>query len=238
MDSLVDADHPDTWPQNVMAWVRDVSEILKGSTPHTSDLILPNDDDEDQFRSLFSGRLVRAYHATRLLPHEVAGIRRDGLRPLSEEMLRDRLAAAQHAGYLAPSEVKELFAGQTARESNRAGQVCLFLSEEPMGDKWSGLWNLLSMWGGEAIYGDNISLRDRLRTLGVPTIVVAAVDLSPGWQTHQVWPGLAVAFIGRFLELDAGGASIHYNAPIPPEHVLSIWQPGDSDYERYSGPAN
>lgn len=88
MKSPVDVDDRTTWPPQVSEIVDQWAKQYKGTTKYTSDLALPL---EDEFRELLSGRLLRAYHCTRLLPHEVRMVRETGLRPLSADLLCERI---------------------------------------------------------------------------------------------------------------------------------------------------
>lgn len=83
-------------------------------------------ENEDPFRELFRGSVLRAYHATRLLPHEVEGIRSHGLRLASEELVTSRLSQAFEVGLIDETLRGALFAGSVFAKrdaDNRKDQV-------------------------------------------------------------------------------------------------------------------
>lgn len=117
---------------------------------------------------------------------------------------------------------------------NRKDQVCLVLSRRPF-DHASNFGYLLTEWGGELITmsGGGAAVRPQLRRLGSPAIVVAGIDLSPGWRTHAVYPSLHKLFVGRLLHLEDLGADVFYRDAIPPANIVAIWRPGHPEYDRH-----
>jgi hypothetical protein len=196
---------------------------------------LPLLEHEDHTRQLLDGYLLRAYHATRLLPHEADAIRTQGLLILSERLVTDRLDTAHHHGHLTDAERHTLLAGRTL-DDNRVDKVCLYLSATtPIRDA-HGLRLLLTNWGGEGIYWQHVHndnpLHTKLRSFGTPTIVVANLDLTAADRV-LIFPGVVHALVGTALGLSDIGASIHYYAPIPPTHIERLIQPGDPDYPQH-----
>lgn len=167
MAKAVDVEKPGTWPRALLARAQELPEELGGTAeiagePRTSD------SEEDAFRSLLSGHMVRAYHATRLLDYEVEIILADGLRPLSEELVRDRIQKAFAHSQITAKERDQLNAGHVftdGRKRNREGKVALFLPERALREEVSRLRPLLRTWGGEGIYMGTgaYRLRERAR---------------------------------------------------------------------------
>ncbi|MEX1093412.1 MAG: hypothetical protein WEF28_09670 [Acidimicrobiia bacterium] len=236
-DHLVDVDDESTWPATVVAAVQAEVERLPELSAYTSDLRI--DPDDGWFRSLFEGRLLLAYHVTRLLDPEVASIRSQGLRMLTRELVGDRLATAVLAGVLSPSEAEALYDGDVfasrMNHEHRQDRVCVFTSRTTLDNSVSGLWRPMATWGGEAIYftrtGDDMV--SRLRSLGRPAIIVVGLDIVGEWDSHYASPGILSSFAGKALGLSDYGTEIHYKDDIPAAQVLDIWQPGDSDYDRH-----
>ena len=237
LTDLVYLDDPDTWPEQVRERANAWADRLRGTTDYPSDLDLEHED-EDAFTALFADRCLVAYHATRLLDHEVAGIRANGLRRASYELVLDRIAAA-HAEAAIDDELRErlvdanVFAERDS--SGRENQVCAVLSRESFNRQHRGFGYLLNEWGGELIgmSSGGAGLRPQLRTLGRPAIVVAALDLAQSWKTHYCAPSLHKAFVGGLLELEDQGATVHYRADVGPERVVDIGQPGHPEYDRH-----
>lgn len=234
---LIDVDHPGTWPLEVRKRAELWANELRGTTGYTGDLNLDKED-EDAFRSLLVDRLLVAYHATRLLDHEVEGITKQGLRLASQQLVHDRVAAAFASGDLT-IELRDLLSTANVFHEkdphNRVDQVCLILSRRTFDHSSHGADPLMSEWGGELITmsGGGAALRPSLRELGKPTIVVAAIDLSESWKRHATYPSLHKVFVGRLLDLGDLGADVFYRKPVLPEQIIDIWQPGHPEYERH-----
>ena len=231
----VDVDDPDTWPEDLANLVRAIAADAQSENSDVAEVACSDlgvSGFEQDVRRMLDGKLLRAYHATRLLPHEVAAIASDGLRILNDDLVLRRLDAAYRAGCLTEAERRQLMNGRTTA-SGRRDKVCLFLSRRSITYQAHGLYTLMSTWGGEGIYWAHLdhdnALGAKLRTLGVPTIVVTQLDLATPSNIH-VFPGLAHAFTGTALDLPDVGGSIHYFSPVPATNIETIIQPGDPDY--------
>jgi hypothetical protein len=216
-----------------------LANAYRGITPYVSDLPLPFEL-EDEFQHGLAGHLLRAYHATRLLPHEVEMIREQGLRLLTEELVLDRVDAAWRHSFVSDEEAEVLRSSHVfahrGQAWNRANQICLLLSTNSMENRGKGIQWLLRTWGGEAVQmsSGHEHLSERVNQLGNPAIVVADLDLNDG-EKHALFPGLHKAFVGRMIGLEGIDADIFYRSPIPPDRIAAIWQPGDPEYDRYAG---
>lgn len=231
--ATVDPDDVGTWPaplrEALALEVVDVDPV----TP-VCDLRLRLSDED--VATLLEGRPLRAYHCTRLLPHEVQSIREDGLRALGPEHVEQRIHDAFVAGAIADADAERLRSEHifaTGDECEREGQVCACVGLIAFSDhEADGVWPLLSWWGGEAIYVHaSKEGREHLRTLGTPSIVV--LDLSLGGVTWEVWPGLAQILAGTLADLPEGGGDILYEASVPAPAVTAVWHPGVSEYDRF-----
>lgn len=239
-EDLVDPDDASRWPDAVRGLCRKWNSGVPASD-YLDDLEL-DDGADDNLRAALQGHRVRAYHATRLLAHEVDGIRRDGLRVFSRQLFEERIEAAHAHGHLTRSERDELQAahmfaiGEDTRRGNRAGLwTTLRLTSLDQGG-----WNLMSNWGGEGIYFSSGAehLAPLLQRLGQPAIVVAAVEVAPSWREQGCYPSLDRVFLGAWRGL-AGGADLHVAHPILAVDILDIWRPGDDAYDSIGGlPAN
>lgn len=236
--NIIDVDLPDTWLEEVHNRVAYYARRLEGSSASTLDLDI-SFDEQEAFREELAGTQVKVYHATRLLDHEVESIRAEGLIPLSADLVRTRIKRAAERGALSQDERDELLAGNLFdagdNVSNREGQVCFFLSVEVLSHSVSGVWNLMTKWGGEGIYFGSFSdlTETRLKLVGRPSVVVAAVDLSPSQLIHPVYPGVLKSFVGRLRNHEDYAADVLYKAPVPPVQILDIWQPGHPEYDRF-----
>jgi hypothetical protein len=122
----------------------------------------------------------------------------------------------------------------------REDQVCLTLSAAPLTHDIGGIDQLLTYWGGEAIYWRHCegspALAAKLRSLGAPSVVTALLDLAtPVLEGHRVFPSVAHVFVGKALGHEPADADVLYRAPVPPERIESIVSPGDLAYDQFPG---
>ncbi|MFZ4283051.1 hypothetical protein [Streptomyces rhizosphaericola] len=243
---IVDVDVPVTWPAPLVGLVGELAEAARrlGHAPENyQDVdLVPY---EDTALALLEGHLVRARHHTRLLDHEKDAIRSQGLRLLDARLVSDRLDQAHKLGYLTEAEhetlrtVNETVPGQCV-PGRREGQVCLTLSAAAQLHHIHGIHRLLTYWGGEAIYWQHCegspALATKLRSLGVPSVVSALLDLAtPGRQRPSIFPSLVHVFVGKALGHDPADADVFYKSSIPPQRIESIVSPGDVAYDRFPG---
>ncbi len=229
--ALFSVDDPRTWSKEVVGHVSAQASQLRGRATDTSDLAI-HQDEEEEFRYLLIGHQVLVFHATRLLDHEIGAIRRNGLAPLSEELVRTRIGEAHDHGFLDYGERRELSKGHLFAKGdevwNREGQVCFFLSRRVLDHEVARIWNPLTIWGGEGIYFGPLSqgIKSRLERLGRPVIVVAGIDLSGGAWFNSVQPGLLKSFVGRWLEFDYYSSEVFYRAGVPGDQIIDMWVSG------------
>jgi hypothetical protein len=236
--TVVSLDDQASWPEPIVRHVQELARRLK--TEQGMSRYKLQMEGEDSFRLLLSGHLVRAYHATRLLPHEISAIRSNGLRLLTPGLVRDRIHEAHAHGFIKDSEVTLLeqthVYAKARRSRGRHGQVSLFLSRAPLHHSYSGLGRLFGVWGGEAIsWHANKSLELRLMDLGTPAMVLADIDISGGWKKHLAAPALHRIFLDEYLESGTGEGELHYTSPIPPERIADVWTPEAAEWKRYAG---
>jgi hypothetical protein len=231
-DDAIDVDDQSTWPDELLEQVDVWLAALEPGQEYTSDLDLPQ---HEWTHDLLDGRPLRAYHATRLLPHEVLRARAEGLLPLTPDLVESRIAAA-----LAAADIDDGDAALFRRTSvfradggrGRRDQVCLILGDTPL-QQARGVRDLLGTWGGEALYAASREPRDRLMRLGEPTIVVAHVDLMAAGD-HRTYPHLQKVLCGARLGLSDTWADVMYRSAIPPGQILDVCQPGDAGYDRFA----
>ena len=230
---VIDVDDRRTWPERIQTCVDEWATHYRGTTKYTADLPVPLED-EAAFRALFRGHLLRVYHCTKLLPYELAMIKTDGLRPLSANLVLDRINAARAAGVFSHDEAEELRRGHVfamGEHQHRNSQVCFLLSKGMFRYHRDGCAPLLGTWGGEAIYraSGTQHLQERLRSIGVPTVVQAAVDLFSGGD-HLFFAALHKTFLGVRLGLKDAGSDVFYRSAVPAANIERIVQVGHCAY--------
>jgi len=234
----IDVDDRQTWPRELSARVDEWVERCRGTTKYTPDLPL-DIEDEAGFRALFRGHLLRVYHCTKLLPHEGASIRREGLRPLSAELLVDRIRSARAALALSADQAERLLGGHVyaaGEQQSREDQVCFVLSKQMFDYHRDGCEPLFATWGGEGIYRSSgtLELRDVLDSIGTPTVVQAAIDLSTAGE-HLFFPALQKVFVGVALGLRDAGGDVFYRAAVPGAQIERIIQEGEPEWSALLG---
>lgn len=232
----MDIDDRASWPPAVMEQIQRWSADYGGTARYAVDLLVPLEA-ELRFRELFAGRLTRVYHCTRLLSHEVQMIRERGLRPLATDLINERIYAAEDTGQISPETASALRAGHAfavGTAKGRRNQVCLVLSHRVFCIEPGSCEPLLTTWGGEAVYKtSSAQIRQILERVGRPAIVTALIDVSGPTVRSSFHPALHKAFLGSFLGLEEYWADVFFRAPIPPQQIESISQPGDPWYDDF-----
>jgi hypothetical protein len=237
LEVAIDVDAAVTWPLKVRRNAEAIANVVRGQGRYVTDLSAPPGA-ADEFRRFFVGSLLRAYHATRLLDHEVAMIRGRGLRTLTEDLLVERIERAHEFGYVSPEDRDSLLAGHVfaaGRFYGRVGHVSLFVSKSPLDKQVHAVRPPLTTWGGEGIYMGHgaYSLRETLRGMGTPTIVVVDVDLGPDPQVHGIYPDLWKLFVARLLGHEPLSSDLLYKTSVPPGGVVDFWGPGHPEYDAH-----
>lgn len=230
---LVDIDDSTTWPAAIKEWAERYADGIGRTTTYTSDLGVPLQR-EDELRGLLAGYKLLSFHCTRLPDHEVAAIKADGLRPLTEALVLARIDRAHELGLLTDEALAHLRATNVfaiGAAANRKDQICLILGRDGLDD--SGCVPLLSRWGGEGIYMADPDSAAAAALLGRPAIVAAAIGLSVSHTVSPTFPSLGKRFVGTLLGTEQLYADVFLRTPVLPEDVLAIWQPGDADYDRH-----
>lgn len=212
---MIDVDDPSTWPSEVRdlvdeyaGAVRNWSEYSPGRASSDFARMDLSGDMERGFRDAIGAQPVMLFHATRLMEHEIAAIRTNGLAPLDEDLHADRIrqVAARVPGALSESEVELLTSSGPLHwddpQRTRLGQSW-FVTRAALTD--SGLDEIFGRWGGEAIswaaHGDDDAaprceaVIDRLSAISHPAVVTVAVDSQRVVRWKSLWP----PFVGQLL---------------------------------------
>jgi hypothetical protein len=80
-DDVIDFDSVDNWPMELTGWLR----LLEQSAGYEQEARV-----EQLVRDRLQRSRIRTYHCTRLLASEVEAMKREGLRPASSVLARDK----------------------------------------------------------------------------------------------------------------------------------------------------
>jgi hypothetical protein len=212
-----------------------VPMALRPSNPHQSERrqVLESLD-----LCFSAGYSLRGFHCTRLTDVEVDIIRREGMTPPDQVMLRRRIEDLRAQGLISDSNAATLCEENYAADQNRAGRIWLIFTASPL--KWqSGVESLFRNWGGEALYA--LHDRDRkmgplLQSIGVPRIVEAAVPLADLGSYAWIWDVLAKQFLrGRGVPVSDLDYEARIQSPIPAKNIKRILSRSDPEFETLTG---
>ncbi len=157
MGDVVELDEPNTWP----ATVHELAQLHRRR--HPDDFTSAHEND---LREALNGSPMRFFHCTRITHLELGRIRTSGLKRMTRLLAKQRLEDLE-SNELTISERSELLA--RSETCNTARDVCLFAPKDLLGD--TGTLNLLSHWGGEALYGEYPQLRPKLQRIGIRSLL-------------------------------------------------------------------
>lgn len=232
---MVDLDDPSTWPDPVRSWAELWARKLSDSAECTSDLAVPLEL-ENEFRMLFADDKLLGDHFTRLVDHEVDRIGREGLQPLSPELVAMRIeAAAAHRAIdqntAATLRERNLLA--TGNGAGRTNKVCFVIGRRALDQSAAGCDDQLACWGGEVVYRSSTEMKELVRGIGRPAIVAARIDVNA--QGVLAFPAFSRLFVGALLGTEPAHGEAHVPGGVSGTDIVGVYRPGDREYDRYVG---
>ncbi|HEV7239452.1 MAG TPA: hypothetical protein VGQ36_09445 [Thermoanaerobaculia bacterium] len=195
--SVVALDDRDTWPRDVCELLEREFELLRsyeierlidnrGKTDIVARVRPPtNPHRAEQQRVLrdlnrLAGnvRLI-GYHCTRLADDEIENIWNVGLRPLSLDLIHERVERRLAAACFSEAVAQRLLRTNEADEEGRRHRIAFIFTRNPLRDE-DGVGRLLAYWGGEALYRcheDDDEIAPILQAIGTPCIVEVALPV-------------------------------------------------------------
>ncbi|WP_162793138.1 DUF1974 domain-containing protein [Streptomyces globosus] len=236
---IIEIDRPGEWPGDLTAYVKAAADAVGDVATYAE---LREDgalgDLDLGLRELLVGRLLRTFHATRLLDYEVGDVKADGLRRLTPQLLQDRQDKAFAAGVITAGEHEALRESSVFKTDPyvkyRVGKICVIGNRQPLHDRRIG--DQFSFWGGEAQYSSELwskSSSDRVKKLGRPALVVALLNASNPKVAVLSYRELIYPFVGSYIGLPEVGCQIDYEADVLGDQIESVWQPGDAEYDQF-----
>jgi len=180
---------------------------------------------------------ICGYHCTRLHEAEIVSIRREGLRPLSTKLARQRIERMVRLGVL-PQHLAQRLLSKNAVDDHagaRCGMVWLVFTRNLLKDE-GGVERLFRSWGGEALYyyyEQDATIGPALRSIGMPAIIEAAVPALSVDSFVSVGERFLNAYLARRrISLEHGSAMEgHVQAAIPGRDILRIITIEDPAFE-------
>ena len=129
-DDVIDFDVVDHWPMELTGWLR----LLDAPSAQEQRARV-----EQLVRECLQVSRIRTYHCTRLLASEVEAIKREGLRPPSADLARDKREAASAAGRPMPFWAQD----------NPSDKIWFYHRRADLDAAIAG--SLLRSWGGKEL---------------------------------------------------------------------------------------
>lgn len=129
-DDVIDFDAVGHWPMELTGWLK----LLEAPSSEEQRARV-----EQLVRECLQMSRIRTYHCTRLLPSEVEAIKREGLRPPSADLARDKREAASAAGRQLPYWAQD----------NPSDKVWFYHRRADLDAAIAG--SLLRSWGGKEL---------------------------------------------------------------------------------------
>ena len=179
-----------------------------------------------------AGHSILAWHCTRLLPHEIGWVRKQGLRVHSNILFEERIQSAIQNGHFSLEYGEELLANSRVGEFGREELLFFIMSRHILTDEHA-VHSLLGRWGGEAIYA-NVESCDPILSIGEAAIIEVALPIE--W-INSSYPSFGELMMNHFLnerniatENDAN-VDIILRQDFPPNKLLRVIGPNDVDFE-------
>ncbi len=236
----IDPGQPDTWPTDVRDHVHRLALSCKANPQNSEDTpsceLVPETIDaytaEREFLEVLEDRRIVLYHATCLLPHEVARVQQLGLLTLSEEGRDRRLdkVIELYGKVINPERLEALRrSGSLARDPNRrSARLGVLYGVTPLGDiledAGSSMTVFLENWGGESFYCAAYSDEDVAETIrelthqSIATIVEFTVPASWLDSYSYVWQ----IFVGQLHGWEGACGEFRIGQSIPPQQILEL----------------
>lgn len=166
---MIALDDETTWPQTVL-------DLLNSSF---CDSAAAREEVVGKIHALIKDREIIGYHCTRLADDEIACLKAEGLRPLTEELRQSRVQKRVKAGDLTSDMADRLLSlGINGDGCYRQGYSCFFFTKKV--GAWC--WKFFRYWGGESIYVPHMNCdsdeKNKLISIGTPCIIEIAVPVS------------------------------------------------------------
>jgi hypothetical protein len=247
-NGAVDLGNSASWPIETVELVSDITSEI-ASWPQVESDTAPSDLDvyscyqdslpddwsslvENELRQTLKGRMVLAYHASRLLPHEIQWVLEEGMMRLSWDLVERKLKSASehYSNRLDDSGVQLLLkSGPLIWQNTSASRIGFIHMVSPFSsfESFWGFGNLLLRWGGEVIsWTDDDRTSDRpageiidaMSEVSSAAIVEMKIPVEQIPRTRVLWAVLA----GTNLNLDRVQTEWRIETDVPPANIVTV----------------
>ncbi|WP_237207043.1 hypothetical protein [Rothia nasimurium] len=180
-------DDPNTWSQELISFVKEINKkVIYVNSYHEVSWVggvLSDSEFSNLYEILNNAGSIRAFHYTRLLPHEIEDVKVRGLHIFSKKLFSKKIYDAVKYGFIEPYQALPLIEGclpcSTPSQNNSRSAIC-YTTEYFYNESDPDIEHLVKYWGGEGIHFSNYGLsrrNDLLCHLGEPIVVECLVPV-------------------------------------------------------------
>ena len=182
-----------------------------------------------------STRSILSWHYSRLLPFELAELKKHGVSVTGVDHMKQRIFELVKRGYLTRLEESKILNSSPLNNNEqlhaRSGKFWMTASRLPPTD--SGVELLLGNWGGEVVYfwQSDPAIIAKLRQIGSPTVIELCVPLA---KTRHVY-NAARAMVHVFLSRPASESSfdLYVETALLARAVRNVWTSNDAGFSGF-----
>lgn len=184
---------------------------------------------------IMHGRDIVGFDCARLHDQEIDAITRDGLVPLSGELVHARVDRRVAAGDIPAAVGARLKARHSADCENRHSMIWFLFTRGPLRQEHD-VRDLLGQWGGEALYrwhDEDEVIGPLLRRIGIPCIVEAHLPVERISRADEIGEMMRRGFLlRRGVSVDNGGELESYVCDaVEAARIASVHRLGEAGFE-------
>ena len=231
-EDVIHPDYQQSWPIELSEFVLEVSQEW------VSDSGSFNVEINQEMSRLLDGYEIYAHHASRLTSLEIDEITKNGLKPLSLELVNHKLDVLREMDGFTAEEIDILIENAMLEldpDKHRIGKIPLAIGESDLNNNFCGSRSFQKYWGGEYLYinmRDGVPLKEKLK-FGIPCLIRLHVDAKALLDSGS---DIAKVFLSSHV-----GEEFCNSAYLTDPSEISICEvltPEDSKYRNFKGLLN
>lgn len=189
---------------------------------------------QEAMMQLMERRTIRAFHYTRMMEHEVARLRRDGIHLSTPETLRQRLEVLISTRTLSRAIADKLYAQSPFHSDQLESRSDKFwMTSHPIEVHDSGVTPLMAHWGGEvaSMWTRDQSLLTPLGAIGKPRIIEIAVPMLATRHSFSAGKAVLATFArSRGCISEKQAFDLYAKEQLSPSSILAVHTEGDQAF--------